>query len=46
MSMFDWIDETMQHPHGIWKMDEHYNRVPNGFMPEAIKLARERGYLK
>jgi hypothetical protein len=46
MSMFDWIDETMQHPHGIWVMDKDYNRVPNGFMPEAIALARQRGYLK
>ena len=45
-SMFDWVDDTMQLLHGVWKMDEHYNRVPNGFMPEAIKMARERGYLK
>jgi len=45
-SMFDWVDDTMQLLHGVWKMDEQYNRVPNGFMPEAIQMARKRGYLK
>ena len=45
-SMFDWINDTKQLHHGIWKLDDQHNRVPNGFMLEAIQMARARGYLK
>jgi len=45
-SMFHWRDDERQLLHGIWKMDKEYNRVPNGFILEAIHMARARGYLK
>lgn len=45
-SMFHWLDDTRQLHHGVWIMDEDYNRIPNGYMLEAVALARERGYLK
>jgi hypothetical protein len=46
LSMYDWDDETLQLLNGLWKLDETTGqRVPNGNAPDALKLARELGYL-
>ncbi len=46
ISMYDWEDETKHLPNGIWKLTSDGTRIPNDNMIEAIKLAREYGYLK
>jgi hypothetical protein len=46
ISMYDWVDETVQLHNGVWAIDERDgSRVPNGNMLEAIALARSYGYL-
>lgn len=46
LSMFDWEDETLQLLNGLWMLDEATGeRVPNGNAPDALRLARELGYL-
>ncbi|HEX5837900.1 MAG TPA: beta-galactosidase [Anaerolineales bacterium] len=46
ISMFDWVDETLQLPNGIWILDEEGRRLPNGKMLEAIELARRYNYIR
>jgi hypothetical protein len=46
ISMFDWVDETLQLPNGIWILDEERKRLPNGKMLEAIELARQYNYIR
>ena len=45
ISMYDWVDETLQLHNGIWILDENGQRLPNGKMPQALELARQYGYL-
>ncbi len=45
MSMYDWVDETLPLPNGIWRLGEHDERIPNGNMLQAIALARDYGYI-
>jgi hypothetical protein len=45
ISMYDWVDETIQLHNGIWVLDENGQRLPNGKMPQAIELARQYGYI-
>jgi hypothetical protein len=45
ISMYDWVDETLHLPNGIWVVGEDGVRLPNGHMLEAIQLAREYGYI-
>ena len=45
ISMYDWVDETLQLHNGIWIIDEHGRRHPNGKILQAIQLARQYGYL-
>lgn len=45
-SMYDWEDETLQLHNGIWTIGEDGRRLPNGNMLEAIRLAREFGYIR
>jgi hypothetical protein len=45
ISMYDWVDETMQLHNGIWVLDENGQRLPNGKMLQAIELARQYGYI-
>jgi hypothetical protein len=45
ISMYDWTDETLQLHNGIWIIDENGKRLPNGIMLDAIRLAREYGYI-
>jgi hypothetical protein len=46
ISMYDWVDETVQLHNGIWILDERGNRLPNGKILQAIALARQYGYLR
>lgn len=47
ISMYDWVDETLQLYNGVWVINEETGeREPNGYMIEAIQLARQYGYLK
>ncbi len=47
ISMYDWIDEKRQLHNGIWIIDEKTGqRIPNGKMLQAIKLAREYEYIR
>ncbi|MDX2162171.1 MAG: beta-galactosidase [bacterium] len=46
ISMFDWVDETVQLHNGIWILDGDGARLPNGRMLEAIALARQYHYLE
>lgn len=45
LSMYDWWDETLHLPNGIYRIEADGKRVPNGKMLEAIALARELGYI-
>jgi hypothetical protein len=45
ISMYDWIDETLQLHNGIWILGENGQRMPHGKMLDAIALAREYGYI-
>jgi hypothetical protein len=45
ISMYDWVDETLQLHNGIWIIDEDGKRLPNGKIMQAIQLARAYGYL-
>ena len=45
ISMYDWVDETLQLHNGIWIIDEEGQRLPNGKILQAIELARQYGYL-
>ena len=45
ISMYDWVDETVQLHNGIWIIDEDGKRLPNGKMLQAIELARQYGYI-
>lgn len=45
ISMYDWVDETRHLANGIWIIQPDGTRTPNGKMPEAIRLAREYGYI-
>ena len=45
ISMYDWVDETLQLHNGIWIIDEKGQRKPNGKILPAIELARQYGYL-
>lgn len=45
ISMYDWVDETLQLHNGIWIIDEDGKRLPNGKVVQAIELARRYGYL-
>lgn len=45
ISMYDWVDETLQLHNGIWIIDENGQRLPNGKMLQALALAREYGYI-
>ncbi len=46
ISMYDWVDETIPLPNGVWTIADDGSRVPNGNIPEAIALARRLGYLR
>ncbi|MDX1993657.1 MAG: cellulase family glycosylhydrolase [bacterium] len=46
ISMYDWLDDTRLLENGIWTLDRDGNRLPNGYMIEAIELARQYGYLR
>ncbi len=46
ISMYDWVHEERQLANGIWVIDDGGQRIPNGQMLEAIRLAREYGYLQ
>jgi hypothetical protein len=45
ISMYDWVDETLQLHNGIWILDEDGRRLPNGKILQAIDLARQYGYI-
>ena len=45
ISMYDWVDETLQLHNGIWILDEDGRRLPNGKILQAIHLARQYGYI-
>jgi hypothetical protein len=45
ISMYDWDDEKLQLHNGIWIIDEDGRRLPNGKVLQAVKLARQYGYL-
>jgi hypothetical protein len=45
ISMYDWVDETLQLHNGIWILDEQGQRLPNGKMLDALELARQYGYI-
>ena len=45
ISMYDWVDETLQLHNGIWIIDENGRRLPNGKIVQAIDLARQYGYI-
>ena len=45
ISMYDWVDETLQLHNGIWILDEDGRRLPNGNILQAIDLARQYGYI-
>lgn len=45
ISMYDWVDETLQLQNGIWLLDKDGKRLPNGKIVQAIELARQYGYL-
>ena len=45
ISMYDWVDESRQLHNGIWVIDDHGGRQPNGKMLQAIELARQYGYI-
>lgn len=45
ISMYDWVDETLQLENGIWVIGENGQRLPNGKMLDAIALARQYGYI-
>jgi hypothetical protein len=45
ISMYDWVHEERHLRNGIWKIEPDGQRVPNGLMIEAIKLARSYSYL-
>ncbi|MFN8528567.1 MAG: beta-galactosidase [Anaerolineae bacterium] len=46
ISMYDWVDETVQLHNGIWIIDTDGSRIPNGRILEAIELARQYDYLE
>jgi hypothetical protein len=46
ISMYDWIDETVQLANGIWTIQDDGSRLPNGHMVDAIQLARSYNYLR
>lgn len=46
LSMYDWVDETKHLANGIFILNPDGTRQPNGKMPDAIRLAREYGYLR
>lgn len=45
ISMYDWIDETIQLENGIWVLGKNGERLPNGKMLQALELARQYGYI-
>jgi hypothetical protein len=45
ISMYDWVDETLQLHNGIWIIAENGKRLPNGNIVQAIQLARQYGYI-
>jgi hypothetical protein len=45
ISMYDWVDETLQLHNGIWIIDGNGKRLPNGKIVQAIDLARQYGYI-
>jgi hypothetical protein len=46
ISMYDWVDEQKHLANGIWVIGKNGERIPNGYMLEAIDMARSLGYLR
>lgn len=45
ISMYDWVDETIQLHNGIWIIGKNGERLPNGKILQAMELARQYGYI-
>lgn len=46
ISMYDWVDESKHLANGIWVIGKNGERKPNGYIIEAIQLARKSGYIR